>query len=237
MKNAGLSALIAILIILVLGWVVAGQGENLDALHPVSIQVKHQESMVIVMTTTATSGEVLTVTKPITIDVDLRINITAPGLVDVESFDSTELITDTVNAVDVEDIGTVEMSSLLWSVVSAQAVGDTYDEDDNFRAIEAGNGVLYLLTLSFENTSLYPIEVIVGNFADSIGEVRLVDEMGRRFAPTSGVFNSECGYRVIAQPGLPVECNILFEVPNTDSDFILALIDPDDNEVGTLSIP
>ncbi|MEZ4866232.1 MAG: hypothetical protein R3C14_33250 [Caldilineaceae bacterium] len=128
------------------------------------------------------------------------------------------------------------MGGLAWSVVSALNVGATYDEDDNFRAVESLSGELLAVTLNVENQASEPIEVIVGDYQGSIGLLRLVDVQNRQFAPVFGTYKSQCNYTKIAQPAIPLKCTIVFEVPDGNAEYALLLIDGSGNEAARIPV-
>lgn len=85
MKRSVLSFVVALVAVLVLAVVVSGQGGGVGMFEPFAVHVTHEEPVTVVATTTTAAGEVVTVTTPITIGVDLRIDVKGPGLASVDS--------------------------------------------------------------------------------------------------------------------------------------------------------
>ena len=86
MKRIWVSAIVALAAVGLLAIAVSGQeGVSGGMFQPFSIQVTHEEPITVVATTTTPAGDVVTVTTPITIGVDLRINVDGPGIASVES--------------------------------------------------------------------------------------------------------------------------------------------------------
>ncbi len=129
------------------------------------------------------------------------------------------------------------MGGLAWSVVSTLNAGKTYDEDDNFRKVESNGGELLVVTVSVENQTSKPIDVIVGEYQDSIGVLRLVDVQENQFAPVVGAYDSQCNYTKIAQPAIPLQCTQVFEVPDGNGEYDLLLVDLHGNEIGYIPVP
>lgn len=85
MRRLTLSFVAALVAVVVLSVVVSGQNGGVGLFEPFAIHVTHEEPITVVATTTTAAGEVVTVTTPITIGVDLRIDVKGPGLASVDS--------------------------------------------------------------------------------------------------------------------------------------------------------
>lgn len=89
MKRTTLSITIALLLLITAAWAVAAQTAGQGGFDPFAIHITHQEPVTVVATSTTTAGEVITITTPITVGVDLRIDITGPSLASVASDGAT----------------------------------------------------------------------------------------------------------------------------------------------------
>lgn len=86
MRRSVLSVGIALVAVVALAVAVAGQdGVGSGLFEPFAIHVTHEELVTVVATTTTAAGKVVTVTTPLTLGVDLRIDVMGPGLVSMES--------------------------------------------------------------------------------------------------------------------------------------------------------
>ncbi|MCA9368392.1 FxLYD domain-containing protein [Candidatus Kaiserbacteria bacterium] len=124
MKRVGLSLMIAVLMTTAAAWAVVGQEGGIGSFDPFSIHVTHQEPVTVVATTTVDSGEVVTVTVPITVGVDLRVNVTGPGVVSVESAGAaeSEVAVEPVESEPVADAPLVDVSGISYEVIAPDGV-------------------------------------------------------------------------------------------------------------------
>lgn len=120
MRKLWLSLIVALMGVALLVVVVSGQSGNGGMFQPFVINVTHEEPVTVVATTTTPAGDVVTVTTPITIGVDLRISVDGPGLVSVDSDGPTASAVEVVIAAPVADPegtdGFVDSSGRVYAV-------------------------------------------------------------------------------------------------------------------------
>lgn len=222
MRNSLLVVMLAVLLLVgVVTGAMAQEGGMNGMIQPIVIDIDQMVPSEVTMVVDIGDGEFVTVTTPITVNVALRVSIVGPDVVTVEPL---------------PDDGVAMLGGVAWSVVSSENAGDIYDEDDNFRAIESNGGDLLVVVFSAENMGADPVDLILGDYQDTIGDVRLVDDAGRTFAAVSSSFASQCSYATTAQPSIPLKCAKVFEVPDGDADYSALFFDIDGEEVGALSV-
>lgn len=119
-----LSVLVAMLMTAAAAWAVAGQAGGVGSFEPFSIHVMHQEPVTVVATATTAAGEVVTVTTPITVGVDLRIDVTGLSVVSVESAGpaDSEVAVEPIEAeLEIAD-ALVDVSGIPFEVIAADGV-------------------------------------------------------------------------------------------------------------------
>lgn len=217
-------SLAALLLVGVVAGAIAQEGGMSGMIQPIVIDIDQVVPSEVTMAVDIGDGEFVTVTTPITVNVALRVSIVGPDVVTVEPLPA-------------DGAGEIAMlGGVAWSVVSSENAGEIYDEDDNFKAIESNGGDLLVVVFSAENMSNDPVDLILGDYQDSIGDVRLVDDAGRTFAAVRASFVSQCDYATTAQPGIVLECGKVFEVPDGDADYAAFFFDIDGAKVGALTI-
>lgn len=220
----------------------AQMGEFVQLVRPVVVDVEQAVPVELVLALPVNDADVMTVTTPLTVNVGLRVVIEGPQVVTVTMLPADEPVVSVGTVAENEahsgDGGPRPvMGDVAWEVVSAVDSGDTYDEDDNFRAVEANGGELLAVVFSAENMGTRPVDLIVGDYQDTIGDIQLEDDAGRRFAVASGSYGSQCDWMMTAQPGIPLECTLVFEVPDAGAELSAIFIDTEGAEVGALDLP
>ena len=89
MKRVWIAISVALLAMLGLVVAVAGQDDGALGFQPFTINVTHEEPVMVVSTATTEAGEVVTVTTPITIGVNLQVDVTGPSVAVVTSEGAT----------------------------------------------------------------------------------------------------------------------------------------------------
>lgn len=89
MKRVWIAVLVALVTVMGLVAVVAGQEGGALGFQPFTVNVVHEEPVTVVSTATTAAGEVVTVTTPITIGVNLQIDVTGPSVAQVSSDGAT----------------------------------------------------------------------------------------------------------------------------------------------------
>lgn len=161
---------------------------------------------------------------------EVEMRVFPPSLADTEA--------STIDDNQLESTGdSILMGGLNWFVVSSANFGNHYDEDGNrYSPVESTGGDLVAVSFLIENKGMEPINVTIGNYQGSVGNLRLKDFNGRKFAPVNDSYTSECQGSKIAQPSILLECSIVFEVVDGDAEYDLLFIDTDDNEIASVPL-
>jgi hypothetical protein len=224
-----LAVIVALLTVATMGAVTSiGQIEGnvrsfvIDIAHSVPVEVSAPVEL--------ESGEVVTVTAPITINVELRVSVDGKGVVQVieEAVqEPTITVSDTMTH---EPSEIVEIGNLGWRISSQENLGAAFDWNSNVSY--STSGMFIRLGFALENQGDEPIKL--NPYGEGAVIAYLVDERERQFAELDYgySFGELCHYTEI-NPGLTESCVMVFEVPENVSSLTLRL--SQDNE--TVEVP
>lgn len=175
------------------------------------------------------SGEMITVTAPITVNVELRVSVDGKGVVEVMEEavqEPTITVSDTVTHEPTDAVG---LRNLAWRVISQENLGAEFNWTENVSFSTSGT----FIRLGFEIKNMGDGPAHLLQFEDEVNAF-LVDERDRQFAEfDSGYqFNELCKYANI-NPGLTVNCIMVFEVAKDVNRLTLRLTRDDE----TVEIP
>jgi len=176
------------------------------------------------------NGEMVTVTAPITVNVELRVSVDGKGEAKVIEKNVQEPTITVTEAVVTETTDAVEISDLAWRITSQENLGSRFDWDSNVSY--STSGMFIRLGFELENQGDEPVKL--SPFGEEVVVAFLIDERERQFAELDyGYSFDEICYYTEINPGLTESCVMVFEVAKNVESLTLHLTREDE----TVEIP
>lgn len=191
-----------------------GQGQTVEKMFPVLVDIKQ----IVPVETTVELSNGITHTLPLTMMVNLQIQLDGPNLITTTFITPTEPISVTVR--DLNEVAedatppVQEINGVEWSITELERLGQNMKLRNQAGLDFDTRGEFLMFHFELKNVTDEPIEMGGNNdFADV--SIQLIDAKNRKYAPFEvGYVLAELCPQIQLNPDLPVPCVMPFEIPS-----------------------
>jgi len=206
------------------------QGQTVEKMFPVLVDIKQ----IVPVETMVELPDGITHTLPLTMIVNLQIELEGPNLVTTTVITPTDPISVTVRDLndDAEDVAAPpvqEINGVEWSITEVERLGQNMKLRNQAGLDFDTRGEFLMFHFELENVTNEPIEMGGNNdFADV--SIQLIDAKNRKYAPFEvGYVLAELCPQIQLNPSIPVSCIMPFEIP-TGTDWLYIQISSIDED-------